>query len=382
MIKLIELEHFKCFNSLVLSLKPLTLFSGTNSSGKTAVLQAIVLLQQTIREHEWSTKLVLNGSIIRLGTVADIVNEIHGREAFKISLMDENNKFSWEFSGERRGLSMEVVRLQVNDQIFDQPSELHYLLPLIHIDNSLAIRLRNLTYITAERIGPRDFYQLNDPQFTPVVGTTGEHAANILYFGRDEPVLPELLIDGVNHNRIKQIEARMNQFFPKFGLTVEPVANKKSLIVGLRTSKDTNHHSPIHAGFGLIQVFPIIVAILSAKQEDIVIIENPEAHLHPSGQAAMGQFLAQAAAVGIQIILESHSDHVLNGIRRSVKSGKISPENVAFYFFRPRSESEKKDRPQPQVSHLAVDRNGNLDDWPSGFFDQFDKDMFYFAGWS
>ena len=62
-------------------------------------------------------------------------------------------------------------------------------------------------------------------------------------------------------------------------------------------------------------------------------VENPEAHLHPSAQAAMGEFLAISAASGIQVILETHSDHVLNGIRRAVKKGLITHHDVAIHFF-------------------------------------------------
>ncbi|MBT8420171.1 MAG: DUF3696 domain-containing protein, partial [Gammaproteobacteria bacterium] len=78
---------------------------------------------------------------------------------------------------------------------------------------------------------------------------------------------------------------------------------------------------------------------------------------------------------GIQVIVETHSDHVLNGIRRSVKAGRIAPEQVALHFFRSRSEAGA------QVTSPQLDRAGNIDAWPEGFFDQFDKDVNYLAGW-
>ena len=106
-----------------------------------------------------------------------------------------------------------------------------------------------------------------------------------------------------------------------------------------------------------------------------MLIENPEVHLHPAGQAHMGQLLAEAAHAGIQIIVETHSDHVLNGIRRSVKSERIRAEEVAIHFFRQRSPDYS------QVLSPTLDSSGNIDVWPEGFFDQFDKDMNYFAGW-
>jgi predicted ATPase len=93
----------------------------------------------------------------------------------------------------------------------------------------------------------------------------------------------------------------------------------------------------------------------------------------------MGQFLAEVAHSGVQIILETHSDHILNGMRRAVKSGVIPHTDVLLYFFNPRYQSSTK--PLPQVVNPRIDRHGNLDTWPAGFFDQFDKDTNYFAGW-
>ena len=122
------------------------------------------------------------------------------------------------------------------------------------------------------------------------------------------------------------------------------------------------------------------MAALSAGHEDLLLIENPEVHLHPAGQATMGGFLAKVAAAGVQVIMETHSDHVLNGVRRAVKNNVLAPDDAALHFFRPRQEADRDRVAQVQSPHL--DGEGNIDDWPEGFFDQFDKDMNYFAGWN
>ena len=147
------------------------------------------------------------------------------------------------------------------------------------------------------------------------------------------------------------------------------------MTLGLRTSDATEFHSPVHTGFGLTQTLPIVVSALSAAQGDIILIENPEVHLHPAGQALMGQFMADVARTGIQVLVETHSDHVLNGVRRAVKGERLAADQVAIHFFRSRSTE------LPQVQSPALDKDGNIDDWPEGFFDQFDKDANYFAGW-
>lgn len=118
-----------------------------------------------------------------------------------------------------------------------------------------------------------------------------------------------------------------------------------------------------------------MIAALFARPNDLLLIENPEVHLHPAGQARMGHFLAQVSSWGVQVIVESHSDHILNGIRRAVKEKLLAQDAVALHFFQPR-ESDGE-----QVVTPSLDPEGRIDHWPDGFFDQFDKDLNYFAGW-
>ncbi len=373
----LDLRYFKCFELLRLPLSPLTLLSGPNASGKSTVLQALVLLHQTMREHEWSRRLMLNGEAIRLGTVADVVDKVHGRQTFEIGVMDGETSCHWTFTGERSAMSMAIDRVRVGEATHQQPEGLRYLLPL-EIDaaeKSLATRLRGLTYITAERAGPRDVYALEDRQIAPVVGPGGEHAVSVLHWGRDEPVLERLVLSGVAPTCLRQVEGRMRTFFPEFALDLQQVPQTNAVTLGLRTSDATNFHRPIHEGFGLTQILPMVIAALSAHEGDILLIENPEVHLHPAGQAMIGQFLADVARAGVQVIMETHSDHVLNGIRRSVKAERLAAEEVAIHFF------NTSPNEAARVFSPVLDSSGNIDTWPNGFFDQFDKDMNYFAGW-
>lgn len=380
MLKRIDLHLFKCFELLHLELNQLTLLSGCNSAGKSSVLQALVLLQQTMREHEWSIRLMLNGNSIRLGTVLDVVDQVNGRLTFEIGLIDGESNFHWVFTGgDRKEMSMQVESVLEGSFPNVKPKALRFLLPRTQNEGtlSLASRIRGLTYITAERVGPRDVYSLEDRQIATVVGPTGEYAASVLHWGRDEPVLKELLLpEDPNTRLLHQVEERMKLFFPGFAMALNEVANMNAVTIGMRTSTDTGFHRPIHMGFGITQILPIIIAALSAAKDDILLIENPEVHLHPAAQAQMGQFLADVAQAGVQVIIETHSDHILNGIRRSVKDGQLSSEQVAIHFFRPRSVNELA-----QVQSPILDSTGNIESWPDGFFDQFDKDMNHFAGW-
>ncbi len=386
MISRIDLQHFKCFEKLKLPMRPLTLLSGGNASGKSSVMQTLVLLHQTMREHEWSSRLLLNGSAIRLGTGADVIDQVYGRRSCQIALFDgDADHFEWQFESERDEMSMAVHRMRGGteshgDWDLDESHAIRRLLPLDVSDHPLTDRLCGLTYLTAERLGPREYYSYDDPQLTPVVGPRGEYAVSVLHSGRDRQVLPGLVVAGVPPTRFRQVEARMAGFFPGCVLAVEQVPHANAVTLGIRVSSDTDFLRPMHTGFGITQVLPIVVAALSASEEDVLLIENPEVHLHPAGQAAMGEFLGEVSSAGVQVMLETHSDHVLNGIRRAVKGGKLSSDNVALHFLKSRSVG-LKDR-GPQVQSPEIDLNGNIDSWPDGFFDQFDNDMNYFAGWS
>lgn len=378
MLTQIDLRHFKCFETLKLPLGSLTLLSGANSSGKSSVLQALVLLHQTMREHEWSSRLMLNGASVELGTVFDVIDQVHGRRSCEIVLCDSDTSYLWEFSGGREEMSMAVTRVRSGNIAEELPVILHRLIPRSH-SGELAERLCRLEYLTAERLGPRETYPLEDPQRTSVVGPRGEHAVSVLFSGGDLYVLKGLTLEGVVPTRLRQVEARMSCFFPGCELNLVKVPQANAVTLGIRTTRSTDFHRPIHTGFGLTQVLPIVVAALSADEGGLLLIENPEVHLHPAGQAAMGEFLAEVSAAGVQVILETHSDHVLNGVRRAVKKGILAPDQAALHFFRRRQ--DEKEELAVQVESPIMDSDGNVDSWPDGFFDQFDKDMNYFAGW-
>lgn len=326
---------------------------------------------------------MLNGGAVRLGAVADVIDQ-EGRgegNSCIIALHDDETEYMWEFTGERTGMSMEIASVSIGGKDVRSPDVLHRLLPVLDADfdntdfSQSFDAVYRLSYLTAERLGPRDIYPLEDAHLTPVIGSSGENAVGILYSGSDEPVLPGLRVEGAPPTRLHQVQLRMSRFFPGCELEVQKIPHANAVRLGLRTSKRMELHRPVHTGFGLTQVLPIVVAALSADRDDLLLIENPEVHLHPAGQAAMGTFLAQVASVGVQVILETHSDHILNGVRRAVKMQQLEADQVAIHFFQSRGDDKA------QVVSPVLDSEGKIDAWPDGFFDQFDKDTGYFAGW-
>ena len=378
MLSKVELHSFKCFGQLGLPMAPLTLLTGFNASGKSSVLQALALLHQTMSAHEWSTRLMLNGSSVRLGTVG----EVSGRRGYKTVIETENHRLYWEFTGERSEMSLAVQQVGIDDNLWDSPEELRYLLPPEHLGlaevsrqdkdvvtlESVTNSLRRLTYITADRTAPKEMHPLEDQHQFKTVGSQGENTVSLLYRGRDDRVLERLVLSDIPPLRLPQVEGQMRELFPGFELDLQPAAQRSNYVhLSMRTSNSVDFHSPVHTGFGLTQVLPIVVAALSADEGDILLVENPEVHLHPAGQALMGQFLAKVALAGVQVIMETHSDHILNGVRVAVAAKQLlDAKDVAVHFFGAAGAG---------VTEITLNDNGSLSVWPSGFFDQSVEDL-------
>jgi len=125
---------------------------------------------------------------------------------------------------------------------------------------------------------------------------------------------------------------------------------------------------PTNVGFGLTYVLPVIIACLTAQPGAMILLENPEAHIHPRGQSAMARLTCAAAAIGAQLVVETHSDHILNGVRLSVKREILPAERVVLHYFR------REDDGIHVVSPI-MGADGMLSEWPPGFFDEWDRSL-------
>lgn len=393
MLKEIHLEYFKCFRKLNLPLSNLTLLSGINSAGKSSVIQALVLLHQEINNNDRSKKINLNGDCIKLGTASDIIDEIYGKDKINISLKYEDVKIEWDmFCKNKSELNFNIEHIHVQDienkideKIITHNTDrvLNCLIPYGVYEKSksfknLANTLKNLSYICAERFGPKEYYSVFSEDDIKNVGVSGEKASWFLFKNRDKTPLKKLIIPDVTQTLFWQVKAWMNRFFPGADFEIKQIERTNLVSLGLKSKKEENFHRAQNVGFGYMQVFPILVNCLAAVKGQLLIIENPESHLHPSGQSLMGEFLSLCASSGVQIILESHSDHILNGIRKSVKNKILKPEQTEIHFFQKRDEKFPE---KNQVKSPLMNSKGNLDFWPKGFFDQFDIDTENLIDW-
>ena len=133
----------------------------------------------------------------------------------------------------------------------------------------------------------------------------------------------------------------------------------------------TAEFKPQNVGFGLTFVLPVLVSILRAKPGDLIIIENPEAHLHPGGQSVLGSLCSVAANNGVQLFIESHSDHFLNGVRVAIKDGVIPCQDVKLFYL----ERSFSSVPETIVVSPEIDEQGRIGRCPAGFFDESDKQL-------
>jgi len=364
MIRLVRLQNYKCFENQLLEFNALTLLSGLNNTGKSTVIQSLLLLRQSYQQNLLQTTgLALNGDLVHIGTAKDALFEGAKEDVigFDLELGDGTTKGTWRFNYDREA---DVLALASRDLVSDD----------IYTSSLFG---NGFHYLQAERIGPRRFFETSDflVHQRRQLGPAGEYTAQFLAtFGRENignSILrhPEATSDTLQD----QVEAWLGEVSPGTRISLTPnlgtdtVSLQYSFVLGNQVS---NGYRTTNAGFGITYVLPIIVAALSSKAGSLLLIENPEAHLHPRGQARIGELLALAASCGIQVVIETHSDHVLNGIRLLVHGGKLPPNELQLHFFQRRQQDG-----QSLVTSPHIDKNGRIDQWPDGFFDEWDKSL-------
>lgn len=363
MIKSIEVENFKCLRQHKFDMKNLNILSGINGTGKSTFIQSILLQMQSL-DYEGKAKFLnLNGQYINMGVGKDAHCEYASSKEASI-------KFGFEYDEK----SITYTYKAIPDSSY---------LPLeSYVGNMEPFnkKIKKIEYINAMRISPENAYPKSDNkgQEERQMGTSGEYAASYLYSNGQQKVENEkvLLEEGAGDDLKHQVMAWYNKIIPNTQFDIDEHANPEFMSIKYRFKTGDNqashYYRPANVGFGLTYVLPVILSLVKAKKGDIVIIENPEAHLHPKGQSMIGQLMVRAAAGGAQIITETHSDHVLNGVRLGIKKEFIHHQDVKVFFFDKRMMGQTI---QHVVETPEILEDGRLTFWPEGFFDEWDKAM-------
>ena len=361
MLSSLTLKNFKPFENQSFILKPLTLLAGLNSTGKSSLLQSLLLLRQSFQQDLLDhVGLDLNGDLVSIGTAQDALFKRAKEDSITLEIVMNNNiKGTWVFDYDPQSDVMQISSLSnVDAEVYNSN-----------------LFTDHFHYLKAERIAPRNYFQMSDFQVKQhqQIGSQGEFTAHFLSINEFTKIPHSKLLHPSAQSDIlkSQVEAWLGEISP--GTKIDIGLHSAMDVANLQYSyEDNNSYRSTNVGFGITYTLPIIVAILSATSETLILLENPEAHLHPRGQSKMGELIALAASCGIQIILETHSDHVLNGIRKAVKYKKLDADKVQINYF---ERYLKKGQPTTEIITPRIYQSGGIDKWPDGFFDQAEKDL-------
>jgi predicted ATPase len=311
-----------------LELNKLILLTGLNSSGKSSVIQALHMLEKAIHNE---TNVLLDGH----GSIEELKNK-YVKEDLSIGVMDEHNHL---FS----------ITLPLSSSM--------------KTENTANFDFPELIYISANRFGPRTSIPIyNDSLKKSRIGENGENLLQCI-----EQLEDELLDERLKHENSEgdTLKYNIRGWLSVISPNVEflPHINKMS-----DSSYSTfDEHRATNVGFGLSYALPVITALLigTTIPNSLVIIENPEAHLHPKGQTEIAKLIALCSQVGAQIIIETHSDHLFDGIRIAAKEMDLA-KDVQIHWF------ELNKQKNTEVYSPILSNDGRINEWPKGFFDQFE----------
>lgn len=345
MINILQIKGFKSFIDKPIDLAGLTLLTGLNNSGKSSVIQAIRMFSSAF--NGGSPLLPGHGAVSELRS-----KYVNANQDIEIAMcFDSGNSEQMRLSDHG------VARPELSPEFF---------------------------YVGADRLGPQPYLPLNLAlDARPIVGDRGEFVFDFIQkLVSYDYLIPDQLVHKNSQGRTFEyaLSGWLTEIAPGVEFSFE--TNNKADI----SHAEIDSYRPTNVGFGLSYTLPIIAATLGAvavlpdrhEQDEwvenwerskkergvLLVLENPEAHLHPQGQTAMGKMIALAAACGVQIIVETHSEHVMDGVRIAVKQGLISNEAVKFHYL------SKTKEGLTEIATPILSADGKLDTWPDGFFDQ------------
>ena len=237
-----------------------------------------------------------------------------------------------------------------------------------------------LVYVNAERVGPRKSYPhshvyVKEHDFGANSELAWSHLhnnQNVITLDANDPRLVELKSEGSLGPDLPQtVNHWLQEVSPSVRLQLEKVEATDEVVAKFSFDRPgggkKRWYRATNVGFGLSYVLPVVLALL-VEPDTLCLIENPESHLHPRGQTKLGELAARAAKAGVQVFVETHSDHFMDGVRIAVRDGLIAPEDVAFHYF-------ERQGGKAVVSSPQVDADGRLSEWPAGFFDQHKENL-------
>lgn len=402
----------KGFKSLAeecsIEIRPLTILAGANSSGKSSIMQPILMMKQTLEAPYDPGPLLIDGPNVRFTSAEQFLSKLDGRVMGKFSMgleVKSSISFNETFMSKPQS-GMDIAEISYKDEkgiTIIRPDmtqeEIMAAYPRwgrIRFRNSQNTDMKNRGYVLKTKRN-RCFLEvkmlMGDDDTFVVSGLSIAFSNAILSLihvpalrGNPErnykktsvgPMFPgtfEIYAASLISHWQATEDTRLNDLgtaLEQLGLTWK-VSSKQvddvsvEVMVGRLIHKtDSNSKDLVSiadVGFGISQILPVIVALLTAQPGQLVYIEQPEIHLHPLAQTAMAQILADAANRGVKVVAETHSSLLLLGIQSLVAEGKLSADKVKLHWFKRRPEDGVT-----EVSSADLDKAGAFGDWPEDF---------------
>lgn len=341
MLSNLEILGLKSINELRFEIKNFNLFAGTNSSGKSTVIQALLLLSQNL-----DGLYGLNGPLVSIGEYRDIKNYNVNLESIEIKARDDKDEISILF----------------ND---------HNILPNIkNYDSNLVKKIKysnnKIKYLSCNRVGCQDIYKKNRT-INSGVGINGEYAIDFLCINNMKVLDKKILKDKSNYTLFAQVNYWL-EYIVSTSIKAEPIIGTDVVKASYGGFKG-KYSRPNNVGSGISYLISIIIMCLGSEEGDILIIENPEIHLHPLSQSRLCEFLYFISDSGRQLIIETHSDHIFNALRVGIANKTMNSNNITINFLR--LGSDKCTR----AHVIEIGEHGRIINPIPNLFDQFQIDL-------
>lgn len=374
MINKFGISGFKCFKNQSFDIDKITILTGANGTGKSSFIQALLIVRLAIERNLtkskdqdyllfdkkkgqyfgnfWKGELVPlnNGYQLKLGTIFDIIRNDETNSKIVIELDNESYLFSLpEELGNETSMTVDAEYEHIANQY----------LPFW--------RKNEFYYLNTERLGPRHSSEINFTEYLHC-GYEGQYTAQVLAnIGPSSSFESAMLERGMNLTF--ETNKWLKDICPGVTIDAKKIGRMLAQITVSQSAAKSDMLST-NIGFGISYVLPIIVTGLIAKKSTVFVVENPEAHLHPKGQSNIGYFLGKVADADVKVIVETHSEHLINGMRRALmESKKITPYEANIYFFNGLKDSKL------DVETIKIDEYGNFSNFPLDFFDQVNQDI-------
>jgi predicted ATPase len=379
----IAVEGFKSIaKRQEIEIAPLTILAGANSSGKSSIMQPLLMLKQTLEATYDPGPLKIDGPNVRFTSSEQFLSTVSktAHADLRMEVDTGEIEFATTFRKTRAGLELaEQTQVLEGERMVLRPEmserEIQQLLtgPLRDLaDLHLSIATDRIFLYLTDNASPPTTFLYPDLRIEDVIHVPGlrGNASRTYPVAAAGPSFPGTFDNYVASAILawqKEQGRRyedLNADLQGAGLALEVHARRiNDVAIELHVELVPDRMDNIaDVGFGVSQVLPVLVALRAAERGRLVYLEEPEMHLHPRAQTKLADILAAAAKRGVRVVAETHSTLLLTAVQTLVAKGELSPDLVKLHWF----ERDKKTG-ITQVTPAGLDENGAFGDWPEDF---------------